>query len=213
MTCARRWSPLQERSRHLDENDVDLDETARRALVENARGEAERLNRLVGNLLNMTRLESGAMKLHLEPGDVQDLVGTALEQLGRRAEGHQVRVDVPAGFPLLPMDFSLMVQVLVNLLENAIKYSPAGSLIEVCAALEESTARLQILDRGVGIPADDLAHIFDKFYRVQRPESVSGTGLGLSISKGIVEAHGGRILAANRDGGGTILEVALPLDK
>jgi len=85
-------------------------------------------------------------------------------------------------------------------------------LIEVSAFLDGSKARLQILDRGVGIPSDDLSRVFDKFYRVQRPESVSGTGLGLSISKGIIEAHGGQIHALNRAGGGTILEVELPLD-
>jgi two-component system sensor histidine kinase KdpD len=197
----------------LDEHYVELDELARSALIENARGEADRLNRLVGNLLNMTRIQSGAFRLHLEPGDVQDLIGTALEQLGRRAEHHRIRVDVPAGFPLISMDFSLMVQVFVNLLENAIKYSPENSPIEVCASLEDSKARIQIMDLGVGIPHEDLSRVFDKFYRVQRPESVSGTGLGLSISKGIVEAHGGHIQALNRESGGTILEVELPLGR
>lgn len=197
----------------LDENYIELDEPIRSTLIENARGEADRLNRLVGNLLNMTRIESGAIKLHIEPGDVQDLIGTAIEQLGRRIENHQVKIDVPAKFPLVPMDFTLMVQVFVNLLENAIKYSLENSLIEVCAAQENSSVRLQILDRGAGIPPEDLGRIFDKFYRVQRPESVSGTGLGLSISKGIVEAHGGQIRANNREGGGTILEVVLPLDQ
>ncbi|MBE0672613.1 MAG: sensor histidine kinase KdpD [Anaerolineales bacterium] len=196
----------------LDENHK-MDEPARNALIENARGEAERLNRLVGNLLNMTRIESGAIKLHREPGDVQDLIGTALEQLGKRAEHHQIKVNVPANFPLISMDFTLMAQVIVNLLENAIKYSPEDSLIEVAASLVDSKARLQIADRGAGIPFEDLSRVFDKFYRVQRPESVSGTGLGLSISKGIVEAHGGQIRALNREGGGTILEVELPLDK
>jgi two-component system sensor histidine kinase KdpD len=111
------------------------------------------------------------------------------------------------------MDFTLMAQVLVNLLENAIKYSPQDSWIEVVALLDDSKVRLQILDRGVGIPFDDLSRVFDKFYRVQRPESVSGTGLGLSISKGIVEAHGGEVRALNREGGGTILEVELPLGR
>lgn len=197
----------------LDEDFVDLDEPARSALIENARGEADRLNRLMGNLLNMTRIESGAIKLHVEPGDLQDLIGTALEQLGGRAEQHQIKVEVPANFPLVPMDFSLMVQVIANLLENAIKYSPMNSLIEVSASLQDSKACIHILDRGTGIPSEDLSRIFDKFYRVQRPESVSGTGLGLSISKGIVEAHGGRIRAVNRQGGGTILEVELPLGK
>lgn len=197
----------------LDENYIELDEPVRSTLLENARGEADRLNRLVGNLLNMTRIESGAIKLHLEPGDVQDLIGTAIEQLSRRIEQHQVRIDVPAKFPLVPMDFNLMVQVFVNLLENAVKYSPESSLIEICATWDDRNAHLQVLDRGAGIPPDDLARIFDKFYRVQRPESVSGTGLGLSISKGIVDAHGGQIHAYNREGGGTILEVILPLGK
>jgi two-component system sensor histidine kinase KdpD len=197
----------------LDEKSIELDELLRSTLIENARGEADRLNRLVGNLLNMSRIESGAIKLHVEPGDVQDLIGTAIEQLGKRIEQHQVKINVPAKFPLVPMDFTLMVQVFVNLLENAVKYSPEDSLIEVCASQDDSIARLQVLDRGAGIPADDLARIFDKFYRVQRPESVSGTGLGLSISKGIVDAHSGQIHAYTREGGGTILEVMLPLDK
>jgi two-component system sensor histidine kinase KdpD len=197
----------------LDEEYIEMDDTARNALIENARGEADRLNRLVGNLLNMTRIESGTIKLHLEPGDVQDLIGTAIEQLSKRIEQNPIKVEVPAGFPLIPIDFALMVQVFVNLLENAVKYSPENSLIEVCALYDDSKVRIQVLDRGVGIPAEDLARVFDKFYRVQRPESVSGTGLGLSISKGIVEAHNGQIRALEREAGGTILEVELPLYK
>lgn len=196
----------------LDENSIKMDEPTRNALIENARGEAERLNRLVGNLLNMTRIESGAIKLHLEPGDVQDLIGTAIEQLGKRITNRTVKVDVPINFPLVPMDFTLMAQVLVNILENAVKYSPEYCAIEITVRVMDNKARLQILDRGEGIPPEDLARVFDKFYRIQRPDSVSGTGLGLSISKGIVEAHGGQIRAMNRAGGGTILEVELPLE-
>jgi two-component system sensor histidine kinase KdpD len=196
----------------LDENYVGLDESARNMLIENARGEADRLNRLVGNLLNMTRIESGAIKLNLEPGDVQDLFGTAIEQLGWRINKHKIKMDIPSAFPLVPMDFVLMVQVMVNLLENALKYSAENSLIEISAAVVDAHARLQIADRGAGIPAEDLTRIFDKFYRVQRPESVSGTGLGLSISKGIVEAHGGQIRAYNRENGGTVIEIELPLN-
>ncbi|MBI2332495.1 MAG: DUF4118 domain-containing protein [Chloroflexi bacterium] len=197
----------------LDENYIAMDGLAQSTLIENARGEADRLNRLVGNLLNMTRIESGAIKLRLEPGDMQDLVGTAIEQLGKRADRNPIKVDVPVNFPLVSMDFTLMVQVIVNLLENAVKYSPENSLIEVTASSDDSKARLNILDRGAGIPSEDLLRVFDKFYRVQRPEGASGTGLGLSISKGIVEAHGGQVRALNREGGGTILEVELPLDK
>jgi two-component system sensor histidine kinase KdpD len=165
----------------------------------------------VGNLLSMTRIESGAINLHMEPGDIQDVVGTALEQLGKRIAGRKVVVNIPEDFPLVPMDFTLMVQVLVNVLDNAVKYSPDDCAIEVSAHVVESNACLHIEDRGEGIPPDDLTRIFDKFYRVQRPENVSGTGLGLSISKGIVEIHNGRIYASHRDGGGTIITVELPL--
>jgi two-component system sensor histidine kinase KdpD len=194
-----------------DENDA-LDDASRRALIENARAESERLNRLVGNLLNMTRIESGAIKLHLELEDIQDLIGTALEQLGARLANRKIQVNIPADFPLAPMDFTLMTQVLVNVLDNAIKYSPADSAIEVSAELRDEMIHIQIADRGVGIPSEDLSRVFDKFYRVQRPESVSGTGLGLSISKGIVETHHGNIYASSRAGGGTIVTVDLPLN-
>ena len=196
----------------LDDDEGSLDNLSRKALIENARGEADRLNRLVGNLLSMTRIESGAIKLHLEPGDIQDLIGTALEQLGKRIEKHNVKVNVPVDFPLVPMDFTLMVQVIVNLLENAVKYSPENSLIEISSTLDGEKIRIQIADRGVGIPSEDLTRIFDKFYRVQRPENVSGTGLGLSISKGIIEVHHGNIYASTREGGGTIITIELPLN-
>lgn len=195
----------------LDEDEVSLDEASRNALVENARDEAERLNRLVGNLLNMTRIESGAVKLKMEPCDAQDLFGTAIEQLGRRASQRQININVPANFPLVQMDFTLMVQVMVNLLENALKYSPEDASIDISASVADSKARFHIADRGVGIPSDDLARVFDKLYRAQLPEGVPGTGLGLSISKSLVETHGGTIRALNRAGGGAIFEVELPL--
>jgi two-component system sensor histidine kinase KdpD len=195
----------------LDEQGEMLDDENRRSLIVTAREEAERLNRLVGNLLSMTRIESGAIKLHSEPDDIEDVIGTAFEQLGKRLGGHDVRVGIPADFPLIPMDFTLMVQVIVNVLENAVKYSPENSLIEVSASLADKKARIQIADRGVGIPAEDLTRVFDKFYRVQRPENISGTGLGLSISKGIVEAHHGNIHASAREGGGTTITIELPL--
>jgi two-component system sensor histidine kinase KdpD len=196
----------------LDEQSDSLDEENRRSLIVTAREEAERLNRLVGNLLSMTRIESGAIKLHCEPGDIQDVIGTALEQLGTRVAEHEIIVNVSDDFPLVSMDFTLIVQVVVNLLENAVKYSPRGSLIEVSAILLDDKIRLEIADQGVGIPPEDLTRVFDKFYRVQRPENVSGTGLGLSISKGIVEAHHGNIYARARAGGGTIVSAELPLN-
>jgi two-component system sensor histidine kinase KdpD len=109
------------------------------------------------------------------------------------------------------MDFVLIVQVLVNLIDNAIKYSPEGSPIDIQARITGAFLEIQVADRGIGIPPEDLSRVFDKFYRVQRPESVSGTGLGLSICKGIAEAHGGFIGAENRGGGGTIITLALPV--
>jgi two-component system sensor histidine kinase KdpD len=196
----------------LDEQSNSLHEENRKSLIVTAREEADRLNRLVGNLLSMTRIESGTIKLHQEPGDIQDVIGTALEQLGQRVADHEINIYIPEDFPLVPMDFTLIVQVVVNLIENAVKYSLKGSLIEISAFVADNKAYLEIADRGMGIPAEDLARVFDKFYRVQRPESISGTGLGLSISKGIVEAHQGNIYARPREGGGTILSVELPLN-
>ena len=111
------------------------------------------------------------------------------------------------------MDFVLMVQVLVNLLENALKYSPPGTPIGVEAMVAGSTLEIAVLDRGYGVPGEDLERIFDKFYRVQGPQGIGGTGLGLAICKGIVEAHRGRIWAQNRPGGGTIMTVALPCEQ
>jgi two-component system sensor histidine kinase KdpD len=158
-----------------------------------------------------TTKSSRIRKLHLELEDIQDLVGTALEQLGTRLAHRNIQVNIPAGFPLVPMDFTLMTQVLVNVLDNAVKYSPVDSAIEVSAELLDETVHIHVADRGVGIPPDDLSRVFDKFYRVQRPESVSGTGLGLSISKDLVEAHRGTIHARARENGGTVITIELPL--
>jgi two-component system sensor histidine kinase KdpD len=195
----------------LDEQEGSLDTLNRRSLIVTAREEAEHLNRLVGNLLSMTRIESGAIRLHLQPCDLQDVVGTALAQLGKRIQDHPVQVTIPTDFPLAPLDFTLIVQVLVNVLENAAKYSLPGAAIELQARYDEHKIELEIADRGIGIPTDDLRRVFDKFYRVQRPENVSGTGLGLSISKGLVEAHNGQIFASQRPGGGTLITIQLPL--
>lgn len=181
------------------------------SMIDTAYSEARRLNHLVGNLLDMSRIEAGAMRVRHVPCDAQDVIGSALEQLGDRIKGRTVTVDLPSTLPLVPMDFVLIVQVLVNLIENATKYSPANKPIEVQARISDGALEIRVLDRGAGIPTTDLQHIFDKFYRVRRPDGVVGTGLGLSICKGIVEAHHGHIQAANREGGGTVMTVTLPL--
>jgi two-component system sensor histidine kinase KdpD len=196
----------------LDEASPALDEEVRRSLIETAREEADRLNRLVGNLLDITRLEAGAMRLHREACDVQELIGSALEQIGTRLKDRLLTVDIPAKLPLVPMDFVLFSRVLVNVIDNALKYSPADVPIEIRTQISDQCLEITVADRGEGIPPEDLERVFDKFYRVQRPDNVSGTGLGLSISKGIVEAHGGSIQAENRRGGGTIITVRLPLE-
>jgi two-component system sensor histidine kinase KdpD len=186
------------------------DET-RKILVETACEEADRLNRLVGNLLSMTRLEGGAIQLLTIPSEMEDLIGAALEQIKDRLGDRPVLIRVSEDFPLVPVDFALLVQVLVNVIENAMKYSPADAPIEIEVRQSNGTARITIADQGIGIPAEDLDRVFDKFYRVRNPDNISGTGLGLSICRGIVEAHQGRITAGNRPGGGTIITIDLPL--
>jgi two-component system sensor histidine kinase KdpD len=196
----------------LADDQVTLDESARRSLIETAGEEADRLNRLVGNLLDMTRLESGAMRVRRDACDIQDLVGSSLEEVGSRLDGRAISVDVPDDLPLVSMDFVLLERVLVNVIDNGLKYSPPGSPLGIRAHLAGAFIEITVADRGVGIPPEDLSRIFDKFYRVQRPENVTGTGLGLAICKGIVDAHGGFISAENRPGGGAILTIALPVE-
>ena len=190
---------------------VSLDEASRAELVETAWEEADRLNSLVGNLLDMTRLESGALKVTREPCDVQDVVGTALSRLKERIGQRHIQVSTPSDLPLVSADFVLISQVLVNVLDNALKYSAAHAPVEIAARVADGHLELTVADRGIGIDPDDAARVFEKFYRVQRPGSPSGIGLGLSISKGIMEAHGGTIEARNRPGGGTVIRLLLPL--
>jgi two-component system sensor histidine kinase KdpD len=196
----------------LEEAGPALDDEVKRSLIETARDEAERLNRLVGNLLDITRLEAGAMQLHCEACDVQELIGSALEQIGTPLINRQVNVEISPKIPLVPLDFVLFSRVLVNVIDNALKYSPAEKPIDIQAYVSKKILEITIADRGEGIPTEDLERIFDKFYRVQRPDNVSGTGLGLSISKGILEAHGGSIQAKNRRGGGTIFVISVPVE-
>ncbi|MCB0034530.1 MAG: DUF4118 domain-containing protein, partial [Anaerolineales bacterium] len=189
-----------------------LSEAAQQELIRNAAQEANRLNQLVANLLDMTRLEGGHMQLNLQLVDVQDLLGVAFMQLDERLTGREVEIVLPDDLPPIEVDFSLMVQVFVNLLDNAHKYSAAERPIAVTSHIEhQGEVRIAVSDYGVGIPAAEIDRIFEKFYRITQWNDISGTGLGLSISKGIVEAHNGRIWAQNRpEGEGTIVTVALP---
>jgi two-component system, OmpR family, sensor histidine kinase KdpD len=193
----------------LEQEDQPLERAAERSLIHTAREEADRLNRLVGNLLDMTRLEAGALKLKRDPCEVEDLIGSAIRQMEERLDRRAVQVRVPSGTPLVSADFVLIVHVLMNLLDNALKYSPNGAPLEVQAKTVDREVHITVMDHGIGIPKEDLERVFDKFYRVQRPEHVTGTGLGLAICKGIVEGHAGRIWAEQRAGGGSCFTVAL----
>jgi two-component system sensor histidine kinase KdpD len=182
-----------------------------RELMENARDQADRLNRFVGKLLDMTRLEAGAVILKKEPCDVQDLVGCSIGAMEQQLADRPLVVTLAPDLPLVEMDLSLINQVLINLLDNAVKYSPAGSSIEISAWCSEGNLQLRVADQGAGVPPDEVERIFDKFYRVPVPEGVRGTGLGLSICSAIVDAHNGSIHAENRDGSGLAVTFALPL--
>ena len=188
-----------------------LDEMSRKELLDAAWEESGRLNRFVGNLLDMTRLESGALKIKEELNDVHELAGCALAALEHRIGGREVEVRLAPELPMVPMDMTLMTQVLVNLLDNALKYSPADREVEISAFTDESRLTIEVSDRGPGIPEADLDRIFEKFYQIPVPEGAGGTGLGLSICKGLVDAHHGEIHAKNRIGGGLTITVTLPL--
>lgn len=197
-------STLHEESRHVTEE-------LRAEMIATARDEAQRLNRLLGNLLDLSRLESQALRVRSDLCDVQDVIGAALEQLGAGARNRQIEVDLPVDLPFVRMDFVLIVQVLVNLLDNAIKYSPQDAPITVRAAIRGSHLEIDVMDRGSGIAEKDLVSIFEKFNRAGRTGETGGIGLGLSICKGLVEAHSGRIWAESRDPCGTTVAFRIPL--
>ncbi len=190
-----------------------LDDAAQDELLAMIQEESERLNRFIANLLDMTRLEAGAVQPRSDVADVADIIGSALGRAGRVLARYRVVVDLADDLPLLKLDPVLFEQVLFNLLDNAAKYSPEGSEIRLTAMRDGQTVRLQVIDEGPGVPAADLDQIFDKFYRVQGADNRrAGTGLGLAICRGFVEAMGGTIKAGNRaDRSGAVFTIALPV--
>ena len=197
----------------LQDGEISLAPPVRRDLIDTAREEAQRLNRLLGNLLDLSRLEAGVLQIRKDPCDVQDVIGAALEQLGSAIEHRAIEVRIAPEVPFVPMDFVLIVQVLVNLLDNAIKYSPAGPSITVDARLLSGNLEICVGDCGDGIAEDDLAHVFEKFNRGGRSGETGGIGLGLSICKGLIEAHHGSIRAERRRPCGTSVRFTLPLQQ
>jgi two-component system sensor histidine kinase KdpD len=190
-----------------------LDEATRRELLETAYDESDHLNRLVGNLLDMTRLESGALKIQLKPCELRDVIGAALQAIKDRLEGRDIQISIAQDMPEVPMDFTLMMRVFVNLLDNALKYSAQQTPIIITAAIVDNNVKVEVRDHGFGIPKEDITRIFDKFYRAEKPRQITGTGLGLSICKGIVEAHGGTIHAENNLQQGATFIIMLPIPK
>jgi two-component system sensor histidine kinase KdpD len=188
-----------------------LDEPTRGELVDTARQEAERLNRLLGNLLDLSRIESGAVHVRADPCDVPDVIGAALEHIGVLAQNRPIHVVIAPDVGIVPMDFGLIVQVLVNLLDNAIKYSPGQSPVEVEACHVDGSLKVCISDEGDGIAERDLTRVFEKFNRAGRRGETGGIGLGLSICRGLIEAHRGRIWAERRNPRGTVFSFTLPL--
>jgi len=189
------------------------DEATREALTHNIQDEAERLNRFIGNLLDMTRLESGPLPMKTTLTELSDVIGSALRRASKVLTGHEVQVRLEPGLPLLDLDEVLFEQAVFNLLDNAAKYTPPHTGITVSAWRENGRVKVQISDEGPGIPPDDLERIFDKFYRGGGTDHRrAGTGLGLSICRGFIEAMGGTITAANRtDRPGAVFTIALPV--
>lgn len=178
-------------------NEVSWDSPARVELIAAIDDEADHLNMLVGNLLDMSRIESGALKPRREWNILPEIVGSVLVRMRHSTREHKLQVDVPESLPLVPVDYVQMEQVFTNLVSNSLKYAPTNSWIRIRANIEDETVHVQISNQGPQVPSEHLERIFDKFYRITAADRVTGTGLGLSICKGIIEAHGGHIWAEN----------------
>src|SRR5438128_5796959 len=190
-----------------------LDDAQKNDLLATMIDESERLNRFIANLLDMTKLESGAIVPNTALHDVGEIVGSALRRAGKILVHHKVSLVLGPTLPMLELDAVLFEQVLFNLLDNAAKYAPPGTTISIRGIRDQAQVSLQILDEGNGIPPAELESVFDKFYRAQKGDHIRpGTGLGLAISRGFVEAMHGTILAANRaDRSGAVLTIRLPI--
>lgn len=177
--------------------EVSWDSPARAELVAAIDDEADHLNMLVGNLLDMSRIESGALKPKREWNILHEILGSVLVRMKHLVEEHKLEIDVPENLPLVPVDYVQMEQVFTNLISNSLKYAPINTIVGVRARVEGESIHVQVSNQGPQVPPKDLERIFDKFYRITAADRVTGTGLGLSICKGIIEAHGGRIWAEN----------------
>jgi two-component system, OmpR family, sensor histidine kinase KdpD len=200
----------------LLQEDVQWDDEERRSFALAIVREADRLNRLVANLLDMSRIEAGVLKPEKEWYPLDELIHDVLGRMQPLLGGREVCTSIPDDLPPVELDYLQIDQVLTNLLENAIRYTPAGSPIDISVQHGEESVTVSVADRGPGVPPVDMERIFDKFYRVLSTEKAArttGSGLGLAVSRGLIEAHGGRIWVENRPGSGAIFRFTLPLRK
>jgi two-component system, OmpR family, sensor histidine kinase KdpD len=195
----------------LLESGEQLGAETRRDFLENVHAEADRLERLVNNLLEMTRLESGAIQARKEPNYPEEVIGSAIARVEKRLGDRVLTTKIPAELPTVPMDGLLIEQVLVNLLDNALKYTPPAAAIEISTWIERGQWWVRVSDSGPGVKEEDLSRLFDKFYRGSQTGK-TGAGLGLAICKGIIDIHGGILRADNLPEGGMYFEFSLPLE-
>jgi len=188
----------------------DLEQEKREELIKSIHGEAERLDRIVRNVLSMTRLESGVIQVNKDWQSLEEITGVVMERLSDRFKNHPLSLKIPDNLPLIRFDSLLMEQVLMNLLENAAQHTPPGTPVELAAWAQKTGVLVEVADRGPGLPAGQEERVFEKFARGKSPGG--GVGLGLSICRVIVEAHGGRIWAENRSGGGAVFRFTLPVE-
>ena len=196
----------------LEDKNVVYSPEVRKELLKTILHGAERMNRFISNLLDMARLESGMLRLNKEWCDLQDILGVAINRLGDTLTRRPLDINIQEGLPLIQADGILIEQILINLLDNALKYSEAASKIMISIRQHGKQLEVVVANRGHGIPEADLSKVFDKFYRLSSPLQVSGTGLGLAICQGFIEAHGGDIWAENNTLGGVTITFTLPLN-
>jgi len=176
---------------------VDWNNEARTELLTTVEEETDKLNLLVGNLLDMSRIESGALKPLERWNSIAEIAMGVAAKMRVQLQGHTLEFDIPKDLPLVPTDYVLMEQVFTNLISNSVKYAPVNTRILISAQPQSDVLQVMVENQSSRVKEEHLEHIFDKFYRVTEADKVIGTGLGLSICKGIIEAHGGKIWAEN----------------
>jgi len=194
----------------LRSGNVDWSSNDRQELLATIEEETDHLNALVGNLLQMSRIESGALQLQKRWNSYEEIVMSAAAKMRKQLQDHTLVIDLPRDLPLIPTDFVLIEQVFTNLISNSVKYAPSGTEIKISAKIEGDVLHTCLVNQSPAVAEEHLERIFDKFYRITFADRVTGTGLGLSICKGIIEAHGGRIWAENRSEG-FVFNFTLPL--